>query len=235
MISLVHPSRNRPEIAFKTYERWINSISGKYQVEHILSIDEDDKDIERYKELFTNSKIVVSNNTCVVEAANAGAKQSKGDILILVSDDFSCFNNWDIAIKDAYKNLTCRVLKTYDGIQNWIVTLPIMDRSYYEMQGYLYCPSYRHMFVDTDQTHKAEAEGKLVFRNDICFTHEHYSTGQSAKDSVNEKADATWAQGESAYLQRVRDRFGYGNMNIWLTSKESRPHMMWLRKKMSRR
>jgi aspartyl-tRNA synthetase len=168
-------------------------------------------------------------------AANQGAKHAKGEILVLISDDFDCPKNWDLTIREALKGKS-GLLKTYDGVQKWIVTLPIMTRDYYEEQGHIYFPAYHHMFCDTDQTHKADLQRKLIIRNDIVFNHDHYSKkgSNNKKDAVNEKADKTWEQGERVYLKRCSDKFGLGNVDIFNLSKEAKEagHVQWLKKKL---
>lgn len=215
-ISLIHPSRGRAEIAHKTYRNWIDKSSGKIEIEYLLSNDFYDESLKKYQDLFLNSQdkngnyanCNMANNNNLVEATNNGAKMCNGNLIVLISDDFDCPENWDLILLDAVKGKKDFVLKTFDGIQNWIVTLPIMDRIYYEKQGYIYYPEYQHMFCDTDMTHKAHLEGKLIVRNDLVFTHNHYSVGKSEKDCVNTKADLTWNQGEKVYLERVRNNFG---------------------------
>ena len=88
---------------------------------------------------------IIAKNKNLVDAANNGAKICTGDLPILISDDFDCPENWDLLLLDAIKDKQDFVLKTFDGIQKWIVTLPIMDRIYYEKQGYIYHPEYQHM------------------------------------------------------------------------------------------
>lgn len=234
IISLIHPSRSRPSQAKKTAEKWLHNSSGQHEIEYIVSIDKTDPQKENYIEQFSSAfyHILCKENTCVVEAMNEGAKHSTGEILICVSDDFDCPVNWDITIVNAVSYNHCYVLKTFDGIQKWIVTLGIMDRGYYESQGYFYHPSFRHMFVDADMTHKADLEGRLIIRNDIVFKHNHHSIGGSHKDLVNEIADSTWKQGEEVYLQRVKEKFGLNVDDIFKVNSEAKPHLQWLKSKL---
>jgi len=233
IISLIHPSRTRPNQAKKTSGKWLHYSSGENEIEYIVSIDESDSEKEKYLSLFQNSffSCVVRNNTCVVEAANEGAKISTGEILILVSDDFDCPQDWDKKIVNAVSYNHCYVLKTYDGLQRWIVTLPIIDRAYYELCGYLYHPSYKHQFVDTEMTHLADLQGKLIMRNDIVFPHNHFTTGKTTKDALNIKADLTWMQGEEVYLERVRNKFGL-NVDVFKVNPEAKNHLAWLKSKL---
>lgn len=226
-ISIIHPSRSRASQAKATINHWLSNLSGLHEVEYILSIDSDDPQQEEYLNAACDL-IVVSNNKNLVQASNAGAKESKGDIIVLVSDDFQCFKNWDIAIVKALQGKS-GVLKTFDGVQKWIVTLVIMTRDYYDSQGYIYHPSMEHLFADTYLTHKADVEKKLIIRNDIVFNHNHYSVkGGTKKDSVNVKADSTWANGEKAYMNLITE-FGTSMMNL---SKEAHQagHVNWLKK-----
>lgn len=207
-ISLLHPSRGRAEKAYQTYRNWIEKSSGEIEIEYLLSLDSDDN-YDLYKEIFgIDFHSIIAKNSNLVEASNSVADSCTGDLIVLISDDFDCPENWDLLLLDAVKDKKDFVLKTFDGIQKWIVTLPIMDRTYYEKQGYIYYPEYQHMFCDTDMTHKASLEGKLIVRNDLVFTHNHYSVGKSEKDCVNTKADLTWNQGEKVYLERVKNNFG---------------------------
>lgn len=209
-ISIVHPSRMRPELAAKTYDHWVSQMSGKHTFEYIVSIDKNDPLAEEYVKIFKYRSVTLiqNDNRSLVDASNRGAEITNGKIIILVSDDFLCFQNWDEELIKAFDNHECIVLKTWDGIQKWIVTLPIMDRAYYTRAGFFYNPEYLHMFADTEMTHKADIEGKLVFRNDLSFIHAHYTTNMNRRDQVNERADKTWVQGEAVYLRRVRENFG---------------------------
>jgi len=205
--------------------------------EYILSVDSSDPRLEEYKKdnpefPFSPFFTIVNDNKSMVQAANAAAKKSTGDILILISDDFECFYEWNRIIIKALDGKS-GVLKTFDGVQRWICTLPVMTKDYYQDQGYFYYPSYVHMFCDSDMTHKADLQKKLVMRNDIVFKHNHYSVG-GHKDVISVKADSTWNQGEAVYLQRCMNRFGLGDIDIYDLSPEAKQagHVAWLRKKL---
>jgi glycosyltransferase involved in cell wall biosynthesis len=236
MITLLHPSRGRAEKAKATFDRWMEKSSGLIDIEHVLSIDINDPQNDNYHYVFGKSgysKVISSNNNNLVEATNEGAKAAKGDIIVLLSDDFDCPQKWDEHIEYIFSRNKCCVLKTFDGVQDWIVTLPIMDREYYEKYGYFYYPEYSHMFCDTDMTHKAELEGSLIVRNNLVFTHQHYTTGAAKKDAINVKADDTWEQGMYVYLQRVKNKFGLENVNVYNLRPAAKNHLTWLKQKIS--
>lgn len=233
-ISLLHPSRGRAEQAHKTFMHWLLCSSLQTHIEHVLSVDEDDAELSKYDLLFTKSVMVVNPNKNLVEAANHAANVCTGDIIVLMSDDMLCPNNWDIILKEIHAEHKNYLLKTFDGVQKWIVTLPIMDRAFYEENGYIYHPDYTHMFCDTDLTHKADLENKLIMRNDIEFTHAHYSTGAREKDAVNTKADSTWKQGEEVYLRRCNEFFNkWAWIDLFNLKKEAIHHSNWLKNKLA--
>ena len=82
MISIVHPSRGRPQKAFKTAMQWMSSC-GLDDIEYILSIDSNDYLKKEYQRLFDGYRILVSDNRSAVDAINKAAEQTKGDIIIV--------------------------------------------------------------------------------------------------------------------------------------------------------
>lgn len=236
-ISIIHPSRSRAELAFQTAISFIKNMSDDYDYEYLLSIDIDDPQAELYKKFFKTlavASVISSSNRNAVQAVNTAAKFSKGDLLVVISDDWESFENWDKEIVQAVEGKEDFVLKTFDGAQKWIVTLPIMDRKYYQSHGFVYNPAFGHMFVDTHLTHVADLEKKLIIRNDIEFTHNHYSTGRFTKDAVSEKADLTWNSGMETYLTACKNKFGLGDsVDIYDLSPEALPHIHWLKSQLS--
>lgn len=229
MISLLHPSRGRVDKSKATIEKWLSN-SGYTDIEIIISIDSDDPQKDLYISEYSWQKVIINDNRSAVDAINNAAKESKGDIIIVVSDDTDCPNNWANKILNAVSYREDFVLKVGDGIQNWLCTMPVIDRKYYERFGYIYYPEYSHMFCDTEFTHIADCLGKIIQRNDLRFPHEHYCVGKAKKDHINERADATWKQGMQLYLKRVRERFGLdSSIDIFNLSAGADSHLKWLK------
>jgi hypothetical protein len=206
MISLIHPSRSRPEIARKAADKWILK-SGVKHLDYILCIDNDDPMFSEYIDTrHPHSFISNGDNRSAIDAINRGARACVMDIIVVMSDDFDCPDNWGQKLVESTQGKTDWIAKTPDGIQNWIITLPIMDRVYYQRFGYVYYPEYRHMFCDTEMTCVADLLQRKITL-DIPFKHNHYSTGATKKDSVSERADSTWGQGEALFIERARKNF----------------------------
>lgn len=221
-ISIIHPSRSRPQQAAATAKKWLSSAKDLDSIQYILSIDLDDASQKDYQSLFTLDVLKESkyaprhmvcernNNQSAIQAINQAATVASGDLLIVVSDDFDCPYHWDEALRTALAGKSDYIVKTDDGLQPWIITLPIMDRVYYERFGYVYNPIYRHMWSDTEMTAVGHMLDKII-RLPITFPHNHYTTGRTPKDEVNVKADSSMAGGRQIFMERLKYNFGIEN------------------------
>lgn len=207
IISLLHPSRSRPNKALETAREWYKCIGVGIgvEVEYIQSCDESDPCIEDYKYAFTTNPIV-NNNTCVVEATNHAAKVSTGDILVYLSDDFKCPDYWANLLYQEFDGVNGpMLLKVDDCLQPFntpVCTIPIMNRALYEKLGYFWHPEYKSMFVDEDLYWTAKKFGALKLAPHLKFPHEHYSNGKAVHDETYKKSEANWNQGKEVFVRR---------------------------------
>lgn len=200
MISLLHPSRGRAKKARGTLDKWWGDYMRGYDFEHILSIDEDDPNKQEYLDLFPiGYTVIINKNKSAVDAINNAAKVAKGDVLMVVSDDTEPCPAWKEYIYHEANGKTDWILKTQDGIQPWIITMPVMDRAYYNRTGNIYDPDFDHMFCDTWLTVQADISGRKITSN-IVFPH----LNDSIKDEVRVRSDATWQQGERTFIQKIK-------------------------------
>lgn len=210
MISIIHPSRSRPQLAAATSASWIQNAG--CEVEYILSLDRDDPLHHLYAPGFpfgVNSKAVTGDNKSAIGAINRAAERSTGEIIIQIADDFQCFPEWGKRIEELMESRKDWILKTQDGVQDWIITLPIMDRVYYQRFGHIYHPEYKHCWSDTELTCVAELTGckivsKMMFR--------HLNDGPTKiKDALQERNDATFEEGKKLFIERKRKNFDLVN------------------------
>lgn len=234
VISLIHPSRGRPRIASDIAIKWIKNAG--VDVEYILSVDDDEPTnsgigsseyITWFNIIVNNYKYISNKNRSAIDAINNAANISTGDIIVVMSDDFDCHPQWGKKIIETTQGKKDWIAKTPDGIQKWIITLPIMDRAYYNRFGYVYYTEYQHLFCDTEMTCVADLTGRKINLN-IPFTHNHYSTGKTQKDAINERADKTWAQGEKLFIERYKKNFDLVNPVGKITSPE---YLSWIKSK----
>lgn len=212
-ISVIHPSRGRSEMAFLTMQKWTTRADNFENIEYLMCIDKSDKTGYTYWSMQGLVTLLTNDNKSAIEAINFGATKATGDLLIVVSDDFDCPPHWDTLLIEALKGKSDFLVKTKDGLQPTLITLPIMDRVYYERFGYVYHPDYKHMFSDQEMTSVGNMLGKVIDL-DIKFPHNHYTTGAMKKDAINIKNDSSWKQGERLFKERLKTNFGLKDSEI---------------------
>jgi glycosyltransferase involved in cell wall biosynthesis len=236
MLTLLHPSRGRVDRSFDTVSKWMAHAKSN-DIELIVSVDDDDPLRQTYVEAYSNiynnfdikaSGVLVNPNRSTVDAINNAAKVATGDIMIVLSDDTDCPDNWAELIENEVRGKKDFVLKTDDGIQPWIVTMPVMDREYYNRFGYIYHPSFFHMFCDTDLSHVAYGLNKVI-KSNLLFPHLHYSVKKLGikPDEINHRADRTTTEGRNTYLERFKRGFDIPGFDVW--NFEDEAHDKWLR------
>lgn len=214
MITLIHPSKGRPKKAFSTFQNWIDKSSGNYRIEHILSIDNDD-----FKPVYLNSFddsqitfILSADNNSVVEATNRAANIANGKILVYLSDDFDCPENWDEYIVKKIGHADKVMLHINDGLQkmeNTILTIPIMTRKLYKELGYFFYPEYKSIFCDNDLYHSTKQY--MIDSPELVFKHHHHSIGLSDHDETYKQSEENYNQGLEIFNRRAK-QFNWVNV-----------------------
>lgn len=208
MISLLHPSRGRPEKSFNNSKEWIEKAG--CDVELILSIDAGDNGYYSAYEPFNHPmhrvRIRQRDNKSVVEATNYAATHSVGDILVYLSDDFKCPDNWGLSVMKEFEGedrpLLLKVDDCLQGFHVPVLTIPIMNRKLYERLGYFWQPDYKSMFVDEDLYWTSRKLGALKMAEHLKFPHEHPSNGKAADDEIYRRSAANWDQGKLVFSKR---------------------------------
>lgn len=207
MISLIHPSRGRPQKSYDNAMMWMN-LAGVI-TELVVSVDHDDPSLPEYKRLYP--KLIVGENEGVVQATNRAASQSRGDILVYLSDDFACFPNWGQAIEVEFKKyLGPTLLKVDDCLQDFFVqvlTIPIMNKLCHDKLGYFFHPGYRSMHCDEHLYHRTRKLGFLKMAQHLKFEHKHVSVGKAQDDETYRRSSANWEQGKAKLAEHRRMNF----------------------------
>ena len=214
--SLVHPTRGRPHQAWLCMCLWTSMISQHNELEYILSLDYED--CNKYRDMAAamcgkvNFRLVTGENKTMVEALNRGAAMAEGDVIIYISDDFLCPENWDLVVQEAVKSKGDDwFLLVHDGIQDQTATISIVSRKYYNRLGWMYYPEYSSMYADPDATEVARRLGKLVdVTKTVTFKHNHYTVGGMKYDETSERQSgaAAWKRGREIFNRRKEENFG---------------------------
>lgn len=212
--TIIHPTRRCGQ-AYNTFRNWTEKAADLNNFTYVMSVDYDDPYISYYS-AFKYSPAVdfficTNQNNSAIEAINYAAQHHfKNDVLIVVSDDSDCPEHWDLLLLKELEGKTDFCAKTNDGLQPTLITMPIMDRIYYDRYGYVYHPDYLHMHCDEELTCVALMTGKYI-KLPITFLHNHYTTGRTQKDALNDKNNSTWGQGQRTLDRHAENNFGIEN------------------------
>lgn len=209
-------SRSRPNKFFDCMENIMSLCKTDFKV--LGTFDEDDQTmntsnviekLNRYEKLiyyFDKSKNKV-------DAINRDMdKAPEWDILINTSDDMKYYMNGfdEMIIKDMQFHWPegCGCLHYPDGVaQKELMTLSIMDKKYYNLDGYIYHPTYNSLFCDNEATQVAITRGRIRYSPTDFFRHEHPANGYGNNDDQYRKTESYWGIDLSNYNSRKSQGF----------------------------
>ena len=159
------------------------------------------------------------NNKSKIEAVNADMEKIEypWDIVVLVSDDMiPQVRGYDDVIRNYMLSKfpdTDGILWFNDGTQGKnLNTLSIMGRKMYESFGYIYHPSYKSLFCDTEFTDLCNGSlaSKCLYIDYCIIRHEHPGTGFKQKqDSLYEKNQKYWNEDMLTYIHRKKYNYDW--------------------------
>lgn len=211
MISLIHPSRGRPQKSAQNAYNWLKK-AGTDDIELIVVNDLNDTTEREYRVQYHGLSQglipfarIVDNHESVVHATNMGVAKSRGDILIYLSDDFDCPDNWgQLIINEFSKYSGPTLIKVDDCLQSFhvdVLTIPMMNRELYDKLGYFWHPGYRSMFCDVHLYWRTRKLGALQYAPHLKFEHKHVSVGKSDDDETYRRSAANWNQGKELFAK----------------------------------
>ena len=214
-ISLLHATRGRPAMAAQAQQKWLNRAANPDAIEHIFGLDANDP-TACLLGVFQN--VVVPGNGGPVEAWNACAAASRGEILVQMSDDWEPPMHWDNLIWDEFaRNIpgeeghTCyaipgkipAVIAVSDGHRkDDLLCMAILTRARYKQQGHLFHPEFFSMFSDNWFSRQAFADGVVIDARDrITFEHAHPVHGKGEWDATYQRSNDSYhyKTGEGIY------------------------------------
>jgi hypothetical protein len=217
---LKFPTRSRPQQALKTLQTYYNMATRPDLIGIAMSCDSDDDSMSRtlVKEEFGRtmsrfewSRMFYGNSKTKIEACNAnmGEIEYTWDIVMLVSDDMvPIVKGYDDAIRSHMMSSfpdTNGILWFNDGHQgNRLNTLSIMGRAIYSQYGYIYHPSYKSFFCDTEFTDlcRGPLSAKSLYISSCIVRHEHPGNGYGGVDALYVKNQLAWREDLMNYIER---------------------------------
>jgi hypothetical protein len=222
-ILLKCPTRSRPQRVIKTLQTYIRNANHPELLGIAVSCDNNDESMTRnlvrgeLEQMFRRiswGRVFYSDNRSKIEACNADMTRIDypWDIVVLVSDDMiPQIKGYDDIIRNLMLSRfpdTNGILWFNDGHQgDKLNTLCVYGRRFYDRQGYIYHPSYKSLFCDTELTDLCRTDYK-----DICLysayciiRHEHPGTGFADRmDALYETNQRYWNEDMYTYISRKR-------------------------------
>lgn len=181
MISLIVPSRGRPQ---RFEQMWQSAVRTALEpIEVITYLDFDDETRAKYPVYGTQ---IVGSRTVLSQAWNIAAAQANGDMLMMAGDDLIFHTyGWDTIAKQRAWHYPDEIalIHTNDGYQNeQLATHPIVTRRWVEVVGTLCPPYFTADYNDVWLHEVASAVGRRIYCPDIYIEHVHPDAGKIETD-----------------------------------------------------
>lgn len=199
MVSILCPSRGRPDGMRRLYQSLLNTTHGEWEL--LVRLDDDDPtsyDQPPHQSNITAPRVLMS------QLWNDLVPYALGDIFMLCGDDIT-FNTpgWDVMVREAFPPDKIAVVHGNDLSPNSerIGTHPFVHRLWIETVGYLCPPLFASDYNDLWLCKVADALERRVYLPDVITEHHHPAFGKGEWDQTHqerierakaENVDAVW-------------------------------------------
>ena len=196
LISLLLPTRGRPQEATRFFQSVIACSRYLNRIEIILYIDEDDKASHCLDSVELDIKKIIGPNLSMGGYNMACLERASGDIIILVNDDVVIqTEGWDEAVRQVDRTFSDRIYLAYcnDLFKGkHTPTFPILSRQTCDLLGEPYPLAYRGAFIDTHlfdvfKRVKHAGHNRIFYLEKVVFEHRHYRVGKASFDETYRK------------------------------------------------
>lgn len=212
IISLLCPTRGRPDRICVMIESVIKTTEKLENVEILFYIDSDDdkKDdyivsinnlLNKYNNPFKRVLPHIGEPMSVSKSWNIIAEKCEGDILVMANDDEVWITKgWDRRLNEEADKFPDDIYCIYfdDGV-NKGCSFPMVSRKWYETLGYFTPGIFKFLANDTWIQHIAQYIERLHYVPDVLVEHRHYLYNKS-------EMDETYKRNKDEYLGKMEDR-----------------------------
>ena len=178
------------------------------------------------------TEIYYGHSKTKIEAVNADMNSISWawDIVVVVSDDMRPqIKGYDDVLRShmmASFPDTDGILWVNDGTQgSSLNTISILGRACYTSLGYIYHPSYKSLFCDTEFTHLCTKSlaSKCVYIPYVLIRHEHPGTGFPERmDALYARNNTYWVEDMYLYISRKTYEFDWSILIATIPGREGR-------------
>ena len=228
------PTRNRPDKFFFTLQKYFRLLSGKHEVQFIITMDSDDETMNNpkiHKQFQHISDIIKSNNISwlslnwfygesktKIEAVNANMENIEGDVLLVASDDMMPYESeYDSVIFNCFSQRFADfdgAIKFWDGLREKndpLMTLCIMGFPLYKKFGYIYNPEYTSLYCDVEQTEVCIQLNKFSMNKECIISHQWTAQSWDELHARNENTEM-YLKDKEVYERRKKNNFDIESM-----------------------
>jgi hypothetical protein len=209
------PTRNRWKTFRETLDLYYSKLSGKHEVEFLITMDVDDvhmniPDVWNYLDAQKNLTYCYGQSRSKVEAINANMKDQQFDIVLLASDDMR-------PVMDGYDDVIIRNMEQHfpdlDGVLHFndgrvgdaLNTLCILGKKYFDRFNFIYHPDYTSLWCDNEFHEVSRRLGKTVYVPDVIIHHAWIDA--TGHDSLHRRNEGYYKEDEKIYRIRYDHNF----------------------------
>lgn len=194
MISILCPTRKRPQNLVRLVDSIVATVSDINNVELLVYIDEDDEDsvpaLQTVAEKI-NTNAVQGNKLIGSQMYNELGKMATGDIIMFAADDMVFKTpNWDRIVESEFDKYEDKILFVYgeDGFQRGrIGPHGFIHRFWMELVGYVLPPKLASAYTDEWVTELSERVGRRCYMAELNIEHLHPAVGKAPDDETYQK------------------------------------------------
>lgn len=196
LISLILPTRGRPDSLKRLYDSAMKNADNPSQIEFCLYVDEDDQvlqDSEYFKLLPYNFNYKIGPRIVLSQMWNEAVKLASGEIFMHAGDDIIIqTKGWDTLVENAFAQYPDRIVlvggndgsgpKYHDG--NFF-THGFIHRNWYNTLGHMFPNLYSSDYNDTHLNEVAKNIQRWHYIPELVTEHMHPDWGKGPRDQTH--------------------------------------------------
>ena len=195
-ISILLPTRGRPELAERFLRSVVEMSTDPNRIEVVLYVDEDDTDSHAIQCDGLSINKIIGPRLSMGGLNTACLEQSTGDIIVPLNDDMVIRTpDWDRRIIEIHEKFSDGVYLAYPNdlhTGEMLSSTPILSRSTCEVLTHPFSNTYEGGFIDyhiMDIFKRLQmlGEERMAFLGDVVIEHLHYQYGKSEVDATYEQ------------------------------------------------
>lgn len=209
MISIILPSRGRPEKLKEVIQAIADTVSNPENIEVIIRVDDDDPDSYLFGLPLFCRVISGPRLESKVAVYNESIGMANGDLLMPMGDDsFLISKGWDEIIEKEFAKYPDKILLLYgkDGIHNQrLATHFIISRKMADALGYFSPTLFKAYFGDNFMTDLAVRIRRIKYNPEIVIEHRAAHVGKAKDDETFNDSIGHFQEDQKRYIASAED------------------------------